>query len=47
MKRWLGVYAEGTFSKIKGKPVDDAEGTMDDLYFSIVVGGTVHFGFGR
>lgn len=47
MKRWLGVYAEGTFSKIKGNPVDNAEGTMDDLYFSIVVGGTVHFGFGR
>jgi hypothetical protein len=47
MKRWLGVYAEGTFSKVKGNPVDDAEGTMDDLYTSFVVGGTIHFGFGR
>ena len=44
IKRNLGVYAEATFLKLKGSPVDNAEGTLNDRIMSIVIGGHVHIG---
>jgi hypothetical protein len=47
LKRWLGAYGEMTFNKLKGSPVDDAEGVMNDLYWSFTIGARVHVGIGR
>ena len=44
VKRWLGLYAEGSFLKLKGSPVDDAEGELSDRITSIVIGAQVHIG---
>jgi hypothetical protein len=44
LKRWLAAYAEVGFLKLKGSPVDNAEGELNDRVMSIVLGARVHIG---
>ncbi len=44
IKGWLAIYGEATFNHLKGDPVDDADGLMDDRLNSFVVGMKFHIG---
>jgi hypothetical protein len=43
-KRWLALYGEAGFAGLKGHPVDDADGAMDDRMTYLLVGARVRIG---